>query len=71
MNNWTLSWDCISPDLKHKHSDQTFKKNFIKKIKHKNVNLCDKNHNLVKKRHKIINLCDKKSQPSEKKMTKM
>ena len=40
VNNWMLSLERISPNLKL--SDKTFQKNFIKKNKHKNVNLWDK-----------------------------
>ena len=84
LNNWTLSWDCISPDLKQgtKHSDETFIKT-LSKIKHKNENLChkksqtsykkwqiiEKSPKLVKKEAKSHKLA-KKSNKLEKKVTK-
>ena len=43
VNNWALSWDRISPALKH--SDQKKKK----KKKSKNVNLDEKGYHIVKK----------------------
>ena len=83
INNWTLSWDCISPDLKQgtKHSDETFI-NSLSKIKHKNENLChkksqtsyknwqiiEKSPKLVKKEAKSHKLAKEKS--LEKKVTK-
>ena len=45
VNNWALSWDRISPALKH--SDQKKKKK--KKKKSKNINLDEKSHHIVKK----------------------
>ena len=81
INNWTLSWDCISPDLKQgtKHSDETFI-NSLSKIKHKNENLChkksqtsyknwqiiEKSPKLVKKEAKSHKLAKEKSQTWEK-----
>ena len=62
VNNWMLSWDRISPALKH--SDQTFKK---KKALSKNVNLDEKKLPHSEKKSKNVNLSDKKSQTSVKK----
>ena len=58
INNWTPSWDHISLVLKH--SDKTFKKNFIKKCKFR----WQKNNSIDKKSHKIVSLDDKTSQTS-------
>ena len=63
VNNWKLSWDRISPALKHKtkHLDETFKKTY-QKIKHKNVNFYYKKSQLSEKSNKTVIFCYKNSQ---------
>ena len=58
VNNWKLSWDHVSPALKHKtkHSDKALKKQLkiLLKIKHKSVKI-----KLSKKIHFIKNETEK------------
>ena len=61
VNNWALSWDRISPALKH--SDKTFKK----KKKKERTQKCKSNQKNVTKN---VNLGDKNSSHSVKKKQK-
>ena len=66
VNNWKLSWDCVSPALKHKtkQSGKTKKRiETLSKIKHKNVKPPIKNSasdfEIHLKTHKLENICYK------------